>query len=90
MPKHDKNSPIQRIKAFPLTVAIWRNQTPNSDRPWYSVTMERSYKKEDGTYGNSEALNRDDLLLGAKLIDQAHSFILRQEAKDHVEAKGGE
>lgn len=85
MPK--KNEPIQRIKAFPLTVAVWRNQSDKSERPWYSATMERSYKKEDGDYGNTDSLNRDDLLLGAKLLDQAHSFILRQEAKDHEAAK---
>src|SRR5689334_10345825 len=76
------NKPVKHIRAFPLSVAIWRNMGDDK-RAWYSTTMERSYKTEGG-YENTNSLNKDDLLLAAKLLDRAHSVILNLEAEDHA------
>jgi hypothetical protein len=82
------NAPFKRIRAFPLTVAIWRNVPSEKDkRPWYSAKLERSYKNAAGEYENTDSMNRDDMLLAAKLLDRAHTVILQCEADDHAERK---
>jgi hypothetical protein len=80
-----KNQPVRKLRAWPLAVAIWRN-IGDDKRAWYSVTMERSYKT-DGGYESTQSLNKDDLLLAAKLFDRAHSEILNLERADHAARK---
>jgi hypothetical protein len=80
-----KSKPVKHLRAWPLSVAIWRN-IGDDKRAWYSVTMERSYKSDSG-YESTASLNKDDLLLAAKLIDRAHSEILNMERADHAARK---
>ena len=58
-----------------VKAAIWQNQSENGTR--YNVTLSRIYK--DGEqWKTTESFGRDDLLLLAKVIDQAHSWIFQQ------------
>ena len=45
--------------------------------PGYSVTMSRSYKQGE-EWKQADSYGADDLLLLAKLLDQAHTWILEQ------------
>lgn len=47
----------------------------NSSRPVYNVTFQRLYRDDEGKWQSSESFGRDDLLLLAKIADQAHSRI---------------
>lgn len=87
MPKNNK--PVGEVKIFPVKAAIWRNEVENSERVFYSVTIERTYKDGD-EYKSAANFNRDDLLAAAKCLDGAHSWIIRQEAKDHQATSGTE
>lgn len=75
-----KVKPVGRLRLWPLSAAIWRQKGQHGF--FYNATFQRSYKKEDGTYENSESIGRDDLLLLAKLADRVHSAILLLEKKD--------
>ena len=65
--------PVHEIRLGLIKASIWRNQTKAGER--FNVTLCRLYKngevwKESGHFG------RDDLLLTAKVLDLAHSWIM--------------
>ena len=68
------SSPAHKIRISNLQVTIWRNLSDNGT--WYSVDPNRSYKKGDDTWKETSSLGFDDLLTMAKLLDQAHDWIV--------------
>jgi len=76
----DSKKPAAKITLHPVSAAIWRNQ--NEKGTFYSVTFERSYKNDEGNWQRSDSFNASDLLLLAKVADQAHSKIFELRAKD--------
>jgi hypothetical protein len=87
-PEAAKQRPAQTIRFGRLKAAIWRQE---SDRgPWYSVAFARTYRDQAGNWQSSGSFGRDDLLVLAKLADQAHSWIHRQMAQDAASAGNGQ
>ena len=76
----DTKNPQRKSPFIPVSAAIWRNQNPKG--VFYSVTFERSYKDDAGKWQTSATFNADDLLLLAKVADQAHSEIFELRAGD--------
>ena len=67
-----KAKPTSEIRIGKIKAAIWANETENGIR--YNVTFCRLYKDGDG-WKRSESFGRDDLLVLAKIADQAHSVL---------------
>ena len=63
-----KQKPIDHVRIFPVTAAIWKNTTDDGQN-FYSFTLERSYKKDDGNYDSTSSFNSSDALLVAKVAD---------------------
>jgi hypothetical protein len=81
------SQPAYRFRDGTLQVTIWRNSGEKGN--WYSVIPSRSYKKGDD-WKQTESLTFDDLLSMAKLLNQAHSWIVdakRADAKGRKESK---
>jgi hypothetical protein len=76
----DNKKPAAKITMHPVSAAIWRNE--NNGQAYYSVQFERSYKDEGGKWHASASFNAGDLLLLAKVADQAHSKIHELRAND--------
>ena len=76
----DNKKPAARITLYPISAAIWRNE--NNGQAYYSVTFERSYKDDAGKWHTSSSFNAGDLLLLAKVADQAHTKIHELRAND--------
>ncbi|HEY1757668.1 MAG TPA: hypothetical protein VGG72_20010 [Bryobacteraceae bacterium] len=72
--------PAAKITMFPITAAIWHNE--KDGRSFYSVSFQRSYKDEKGKWRNSESFGLGDLLLLAKVAEQAHSEIYKLRGTD--------
>ena len=73
MPKQ----PLHSIRIGYIKANIWFNQTKSGDR--HNVTVTRLFR--DGElWRESQHFGRDDLLLLAKVIDQAHSWIVQYSA----------
>ena len=72
----DKAKPAHKIRHRALTVTIWKNDSDKGS--FYTVTPSRSYKQGD-LWKESDSFAEDDLLALAKLIDQAHSWIMSAE-----------
>jgi hypothetical protein len=76
--------PAHRIRSGTLQVTIWRNLAEKGN--WYSVKLTRSYKTDEG-YRDTDNLGHDDLLLAAKLLDMAHTWIMHQLEADRKAQK---
>lgn len=70
-----KPQPVQEIRLGSLKAAIWENRSENGTR--FNVTVARIYKDGD-QWKTTDSFGRDDLLLLAKVIDQAHTWIFEQ------------
>lgn len=69
--------PIHSIRFGYIKVNIWFNQTKSGDR--HNVTVTRLYRDGD-LWRESQHFGRDDVLLLAKALDQAHTWIMQQGA----------
>lgn len=63
--------------------AIWANESENGTR--YSVTFSRLYKDGD-SWKRSESFGREDLLTLAKIANEVHSVLYRQQPDAEEEA----
>ena len=66
-----KQRPAQTLRLGRLKATIWRQESDTG--PWYSVVFSRAYKDQADNWQSSESFGRNDLLLLAKLADQAHT-----------------
>jgi hypothetical protein len=73
------SQPAHKFCDGALQVTIWRN--PTDKGVFYSVTPVRGYKKGDA-WKETESLGFDDLLPMAKLLNQAHSWIVEAKKAD--------
>ena len=71
----NKTKPIHEIRLGAIKASIWENQTETGTR--YNVTVSRLYKDGDA-WKRTESFGRDDLLVVAKVADQAHTWIIDQ------------
>lgn len=76
-----KTRPAQEIRLGYIKATIWANRT--EDGPVrYNVQLRRLYKEEpEGEWKTSDSFSRDDLLIAAKALDMAHSWI-HEQAKE--------
>ena len=76
-----KDKPVHEVRLGAIKAAVWKNSTENGAR--YNTTFSRLYKDGD-EWKNTDSFGRDDLLVVAKVSDQAHSWIHEQEREDHA------
>jgi hypothetical protein len=81
------NKPIHTVRHRNVKAAIWKNQTTNGTM--YNVTIARSYQDESEQWHDTQSFGFDDLLVVAKLMYDAHSYINAQRSKDYVASKAG-
>lgn len=72
------SAPVKTLRLGRLKAAIWENSA--EQRAFYNVTFARTYLDGEKKFRDSDSFGRDDLLLLAKLADQAHTFICEQMA----------
>ena len=73
--------PIHEIRLGSVKAAIWQNETNGGTR--FNVTVSRIYKDGD-QWKSTDSFGRDDLLVLAKVVDQAHTWIF-ENAKSRNE-----
>lgn len=81
----EKTQPIDRTKLYPVSAAIWKN-VGQDGRPYYSFTLERSYKKPDGGYDSTASFGLGEALLVAKLCNLVDNRIRKLRDADRQEA----
>lgn len=75
-PTTETHRPIKTLEAWPIKAAVWAN-TADKDgetRTFHSVTFERRYRAQDGTWRSTQSFGVEDLpklaLLATKAFDQ--------------------
>ncbi len=69
-----RRKPAHEVRLGLIKAAIWENMVGDVLR--YNVTFSRVYKDKDNSeWKTSETFGRDDLLVVAKVADQAHTWI---------------
>jgi hypothetical protein len=66
--------PVAKLRLGLIFANIWQRTTDKAT--FHSVTFERRYKDADGNWQSSHSFDSNDLLLLAKLADQAHTKLL--------------
>lgn len=72
-PQPQPQRPVHEVRLGRVKAAVWGNETEHGLR--YSVTVARVYKDGQGKWQTSDGFGRDDLLLLAKVLDRAHTWI---------------
>jgi hypothetical protein len=80
-PPKEKQKPAAEIRLGRIRATIWANAKDDGSI-WYSCVLSRSYKKDDGSWANSDSMGRDDLLTGSEALRQAALWIYRQQIQE--------
>jgi len=80
-----RKKPVHELRLGLIKAAIWEN-TVGDNLLRYNVTFARIYKTET-EWKASDAFGRDDLLVLAKVADQAHSWICTATKADRELAR---
>jgi len=76
-----KTKPVAEVRYGNVRAAIWRNESQESS--WFNVTFERSYRDED-EFKSSQSFGRDDLLLLAKVANEAHTLVYDMQREERL------
>lgn len=82
-----KNEPASRIRHGLIEVTIWKNQ--GKDRPFYSTTLTRSYKADDGPWHQTPSLSSSDLLVASLALQDAYKAIQELQASERADSAPG-
>ena len=78
--------PVAEVRIGRVKATIWPNRT--EEQPRHNVTFSRLYKDEVGEWKSTQSFGRNDLLVLAKVADQAHTrlFELLREEEQQAES----
>ena len=68
------NKPVEEVRIGSVKAAIWKNETESGPR--FNVTFQRIYRDDEKGWRSTDSFGRDDLLVLAKVADQAHGRIV--------------
>ena len=68
------NKPVEEVRIGSVKAAIWKNETESGPR--FNVTFQRLYRDGESGWRSTDSFGRDDLLVLAKIADQAHGRIV--------------
>jgi hypothetical protein len=70
----DSPKPVRTVRHGTIQAAIWRNSNDKNE-VYYGVTFERLFRPQGQQWRSSQTFGRGDLLLLAKVADEAHTAI---------------
>ena len=76
--------PVDEIRIGRVKATIWRNGT--DEQPRHNVTFSRLYKEAD-QWKTTQSFGRNDLLVLAKVADQAHSRIFELPRHESIDTE---
>jgi hypothetical protein len=77
------SAPVKTLRLGRIKAAVWENGA--DQRAFFNVTFARTYMDEEKKFHDADSFGRDDLLLLAKLADQAHTFICERMSSQRGE-----
>jgi hypothetical protein len=80
----NKTLPVLEIRLGLIKASVWLNMTRAGER--YNVTICRLYRNGD-VWSQSSHFGRDDLLVAAKVLDMAHTWIHQHDRVEKPKAE---
>ena len=77
--------PVAEVRIGRVKATIWRNGT--EEQPRHNVTFSRLYKDDAGEWKSTQSFGRNDLLVLAKVANQAHTRLFELPREDEQEAE---
>ena len=82
----EKAQPLKKLNIGALNLAIWRNDVrfgrDGDARVMYSVTLERRYKDQSGTWQGSGSFRMNDIPKLALLLAKAYEYLTMEVSDD--------
>jgi len=78
----EKKKPVETVRIGCVSASIWENKTEHGSR--YNVTFSRSYN-DGNEWKRTESFGRDDLLLLAKMANEAHTRVCQLQSNGNAE-----
>lgn len=72
--------PAIKFRDGVLQVVVWRNSGERG--AYYTVNIQRSFKRGNDSWGETDSLGQDDLLAMAELFREAYAWIKQQKQAD--------
>lgn len=72
--------PAIKFRDGVLQVVVWRNSGERGT--YYTVNIQRSFKRGNDSWGETDSLGQDDLLAMAELFREAYAWIKHQRQAD--------
>ena len=79
-----ENKPAHTLRDGALKATLWKNE--GSKGPFYSAQFSRTFRREDGSYGDSDSFTGADLLKLANLARKAYEHQSRLHAQNEQDA----
>ena len=76
--------PVAEVRIGRIKATVWPNETEGRTR--YNVTFSRLYKAGE-EWKSTQSFGRNDLLVLAKVVDQAHSRIFELQHEEEPQAE---
>ena len=76
-PKAERGRPAHECRIGRIRATIWENHH-ETQGTWYSITLTRSYKDNEGRWKSASSFGRDDLLVIGEVTRMAFHWIHRQ------------
>ena len=88
MSHHTNSKPIKNFRAGHIQASIWRSEAKKDGRTVvrYSIRIQKRFRKENGSYENTDYLFPDDLPRLALVTQKAYEYIALSESKEPEEA----
>lgn len=78
----EKNPPIKKFRVGNVTASVWERTTSNG--VFHNVSLQRSYKDENGQIQNSGSFGFEDFGALQKCVDMASKFLEQKVEEAHA------
>jgi hypothetical protein len=83
---NERTQPVKKMNIGALNLAVWRNDVrfgkDGDARVMYSVTMERRYKDQSGTWQSSGSFRLNDIPKVKLLLEKAYEYLTMEVSDD--------
>jgi hypothetical protein len=89
IPAARKPGPEKKLRAGALSATIWRNEGTKDGQPspYFTVSIERSFKDKAGAWKHTPTLRQDDLPKVTLLLQEAYRWLLLEARGSPAEAE---
>jgi hypothetical protein len=74
---NEPKPPAVEFRIGRIRATVWENNHPEKGK-WFSVTLSRSYKDNEGKWKTASSFGRDDLLVVAEVCRMAFHWMNRE------------